>query len=262
MHCGYLIYTNIKYLHLAQVLVDSLMEFSNYPIEITTTGFDFPKKDARIINKRHDETDKYFSDVCYFKNLYMAAITDFDVSVVLDADMVVNTNIDDLMELAIAHPRPYTLNAGHGCDPHNQEEGMEYAGVKVKSMPYVYSTYFSCSESKPFLKECWELSQTWKRNHFIPPNTGESILNIMLWANKVTEQVNCWLPYIDVFSHYISQGNEPTPLDSYYEGKELSYHVWHGQKDEVKAREMLNILRWQYQGNPLLKIKPRLLKHE
>jgi hypothetical protein len=80
----------------------------------------------------------------------------------------------------------------------------------------------------------------------------------MLWLHGVEEQTNCWLPYIDVLPHYFSEG--PNPLESYYAGKKLSYHVWHGQKDVDKARALFERLKTQDTNNSLLKIKPEVIK--
>jgi hypothetical protein len=260
VNCGYIIYSDAKYFPLAEVLIDSLLQFSKYPIEITTTGMDIEKKHARLTNKRADDilTD-HFSEVCYFKNLKMATLSSFEVGVVLDADIVANKNVDDLMDLAIANRRCYTLHAGHGCDPNNQHETMWRLGVRKKSMPYVYSTYFFCNESKPFLKDCWDLSQKWKSENFIPPNTGEAVLNCMLWKEKVVEQVSCWLPYIDTLSYYLSEGRESNPLTGYYSRVHVSYNVFHGQKKADNAREIFTLLQ-KNDNNPMLNIKPRMVK--
>lgn len=259
MNDGWLIYTNENYAGVASVLVTGLLEFSEYDIHIITTGYDFPITNSRVKCRRDDSVDvKHFSEVCYYKNLCLGSVCDLDHYVILDADMVPNVIVDDLMKLATINNRSYPLHAGHGCDPNNQEESMRRLGVTQKSMPYVYSTYMGGKSCQEFLSECWRLSQEWKCDHYIPPNTGENILNCMLWKRGVTEQTNCWLPYVDTIPHYLSCGKEKNPLEGYYAGKALSYHFFHGYKDVTRATSLLEALRSQDMDNPLLDIRPRL----
>jgi len=256
---GWVTFSTLKYADLMNVLIDSLLEFSKYPVEVFTSDYSLSIKNPRVINHRLD-VPQNFTDICYTKNLVIATKTQFDKCAVIDADMIANKNCDDILEFAEEVGTKYfPLCAAHGCDPDNQKPTMERLGIEYKSLPYGFSTYVSCKEAKPFFEECFAIVKKWRYQDFVPANTGETMINCMLWKMQIKEQMNCWIPYIDVLPHYLQGTMDQHPLIGYYEGKELSYQFWHGEKNAERARKYFE--RLKESNNELLNVKPRLLRY-
>jgi hypothetical protein len=81
----------------------------------------------------------------------------------------------------------------------------------------------------------------------------------MLWKKEVKEQMNCFLPYVDVLPHYLQGTMDRHPLIGYYEGKALSYHFWHGEKNAGRSRK--NFEKLKASNSDLLMVKPRMLRY-
>jgi hypothetical protein len=255
---GWVTFATQKYADLLNVLIDSLLEFSKYPIEVFSSGYDL-KSGGNVVSKRFDVPDN-FTDICYAKNLLLPIKTESDVCAVIDCDMIANKNCDDVLDFTEEiGSHEYPICSAHGQDPNNQAPTMARLGVEYKSMPYVYSTYLSCNSARPFFEDSFALVKQWRYQDFVPANTGETMINCMLWKRGVKEQTNCWIPHVDVLPHYLQGTMDRHPLVGYYEGKALSYQFWHGEKNADKARK--NFEKLKASNSDLLMVKPRLLKY-
>lgn len=244
MNAGFISFCDAKYAPLMQVLIDGLQNFSDKPIEIFGINMSRnPFKNTNVVFRPAPMKDGGFNRICYMK-IYASLNTNFDFSVMLDADMVPNRNVDELVTFAIANAKKYPLNAGHGKDPDNQAETMTRVGAVSKSMPYVHATYCMSKESKPFWEEAQRYVDEFIKIGFWPSNADETIINSLLWKYGVTKQMSTFDPTYQIFDLY-KKGltYKEGPLAGYYEGKHLTYHIFHGCKDVEKAKGISNELR-------------------
>lgn len=237
MNEGYVVFVNEHpiYLSLANILVESVLSFSSKPIEVFSINFDYKHSNSRVLNRRINLNNVTFETICYSK-LYSSLNSSFDYGIQLDSDFIITKKMDLLFEDA-RKVGLLPLGSLHPQDPENQQEIMNHLGVVKKSQPYIHATYLFSKESKPFLKECYDISQNFLKKRIVPPNYDETILNVMLWKHNATE----WVSTYDIYYEIFLKGFNP-PYGGYPSNFNLNFYSCHGLKDPSQARDVLNNL--------------------
>jgi hypothetical protein len=236
MKNGYVTFVNDNpiYLKLCDILVESVINFSENPIEVFSINFDYKHSSEKVISRRIDLQTVGFETICYSK-LYSSINTSFDKAVQLDADFIITKQMDKLFDL-IDDDLKLPLCSLHNEDPNNQKNIMDILGVNNKSQYYVHGTYLFSKQTKDFLKECYDFSQYCLKNQILPENFDETILNVMLWKNKTT---NSWVyPYDIWYDVFINPEN-----NGYPESYDLKYYSSHGCKDPEFANQIFNKIK-------------------
>jgi hypothetical protein len=258
MNKGFVTFSDQKYLPLLEVLLDGLDTISAYPVEVFTTGFTLKNRWSKV---RAYRVHTKFTSIFQLK-IYAASRSSFDYAVMLDADSVPNLNADKLIEAAELFERPYPLMTKHGCPPQNWHALMKRLGVKTETLPYGQATFLFSKSSRPFMTECDRIFTKLMEEEHWPPNWDETLLNVMLWRANASAQVNAFNCFEGVSTSYF-EGELPDFYKIYYASAALSYHIFHGQKDATKARELLERVKGQDPNNPrtreLLSIPVQLL---
>lgn len=190
-----------NYKNLGQVLIQSVLHFSKYPIVVMlqegTPSLD-PEYlgNSRIILKNMTKCDGH-SYFCKMQAILQSGIRH---GVWADTDaVVINRRVDQLFDMIKKHKKPFPLMPRHpGPDPQNEGPCMDQLHVKSKSMPYVHAAVVIFNpESRGFIEEVWNARHICAHN-----NWDETALNVMMWKNNVTEFA-CFLePYFDHFEQF------------------------------------------------------------
>lgn len=238
MKQGYVTFVddNPTYLQLTNILVESVINFSNYPIEVFAINSEYKHSSNRVISRKIDVQEKNYGTICYSK-LYSSFNSGFDYGIQLDSDFIITKDMDKLFEDAkTINLTP--LGSLHPSDPNNQQGMMEYLGVSQKTQPYVHATYLFSNSCKPFLEECYNVSQEILSNgKDNPPNYDETIYNSMLWKYGSNRWVDCYDPYFDLFLN-----RDKKEQHGYGWMQNINFYSCHGIKDPSFAKNVLEDL--------------------
>jgi glycosyltransferase involved in cell wall biosynthesis len=216
----YVTHTTKNYRTTTFGLIESILEYSQYPIVVFTVNFninevtnpfkgnenviffemknDFLPDEAKMLDTEHgkyvDRTVQQTYKILSVKA--KALLKAFDMGVVegvyLDSDSVVRYNVDDLMKYT-KDVKGYPLLTRGVYDfilgPEGQYDVerpmMDYFGVKERSMPYVQSNIVV------FTNECRQFMEDWKEmcddetvlKNFKEwaPMQDETVVNVLLW---------------------------------------------------------------------------------
>lgn len=234
---GYNIFidTNPVYLELMNILIESILAFSNKDIEVFSINSDYKHSSNRITNYRVNLPEVNFATICYTK-IYASLNSSFDFGIQLDGDFIITKEMDKLFEDAKTITNT-PLGSLHPSDPNNQFQLMKYLGVTRKTQPYVHATYLYSKDCKPFFQECYDLSQYLYKNNFNPPNYDETILNTMLWKYGSKRFVDTYDPY---FGYFLDKTKKEEHGYDFIEN--VNFYSCHGIKDPIFAREVFNKL--------------------
>jgi hypothetical protein len=234
MSQGYVTFINDNpnYLKLLDILIESVILFSENPIEVFSINFDYNHSSDKVISRRVDVDKVGFDTICYSK-LYSSINTSFDYSVQLDADFILTKHMDKLFD-EVKNVKHLPVCSLHTLDPNNQQNIMNSLNVHEKTQPYVHGTYLFSNETKDFFKECYDFSQFCLKNNILPSNYDETILNVMLWKHKAT---NNWIyPYDIWYETFL----DPNQRFGYTSDFDLKFYSSHGCKDYEIAKNILN----------------------
>lgn len=227
---------NPKYLELLDTLIESVLLFSEKKIEVFSINFDYKHSSDRVLTKRINISDKNFATICYSK-LYSSVNCSFDYGIQLDGDFIITKEMDKLF-LETKKIKSTPLGSLHPEDPNNQKNIMDYLSVGKKTQPYVHATYLFNNNCKPFLEECYKLSQELTKKNIFPYNYDETILNVMLWKYNSNEWVDTYDPYYEFF---IDRDEKKIP--NYKWMNNVNFYSCHGIKDPQYAKQILNKLK-------------------
>ena len=248
MDCGFVTFADERYMPLVEVLARGLLEVSDHPLEVFAIDCDAPTGYANVVPRRVALGTRDLWQVWYVK-LLAALSSDFDAGVMIDADMVPNLHVDELVDLARQAVQSYPLCSAHPLDQRNQRNVMRELGVRRKSMPYVHATYLFSAQCREFFRECRSVARSLTEKGIRPANADETLLNVMLWKHRVARQVNHYDPYFAGIDDYLADR-----FEFWDEGDsswtEASFHLFHGEKQVEGARALLErVLRQRGTGS-------------
>lgn len=242
---GYVTFVNNnkKYIRLTDILIESILLFSKYEVEIFSINFDYKYKeenDKIIYRKIICDDESSFESIAYnkFISIYDSF---FDYGIFVDSDCIITPNTDILFEyidklidvpLAPYHPSQYI------------NEGIKYImrvlDIKKDTQPYVHNATFLFSNScKKFFKECHDVSQYLLKNKIRPINADETIMNVMLWKyEKTNSYIDCYDPYYKYFTKEVDNKE--------YEKIKVNKYVCHGCKDYLESEKILEKIKNNY----------------
>jgi hypothetical protein len=112
---------------------------------------------------------------------------------------------------------------------------MDILGVKEKSMPYIHAHMLFSYKCMDFIKEWYNLCLSYG---VYACNFDETILNVLFWKYGIHDYVNVYDPYFESIRAY-EKNEEPEG----YKGLKIDYYMFHGCKNPVDARKVLNKLK-------------------
>ena len=248
---GFITYANHEFKDVLLLLLEGLAHFSSHPVCVVALDSEIEKAVAdfaNVISQRRPSPKG--SEEMFRAKLQAAVDSPFDKSVLLDADNVPNRDVDALFEIP-SEKFHYPLAPRHGCDPQNQAEIMKCLGCVAKTMPYVQANYVFGPRGKEFLAE--RVLPSYEKLLECPVdnmNYDETVLNVELWKAGAIYSLNSFNQFHETFDHW--ERGEPFNawhvMADYYPKDVISYQVFHGAKDPVRARNMLDKLKAKENG--------------
>jgi hypothetical protein len=236
MKKGFVTFVNAhpNYCALNDILIESVLSFTDLPIEVNSINFDFKHSSQRVHCKRIDVQTEDYANICYAKTT-ASLNTSFDIALQLDSDMIITKEAVGLLSLIQPDER-FVLGSLHPHDPCNQTNIMSYYGINEKTQPYIHATYLFTKNSKDFLSEVKEMQNHLMKKGITPINFDETILNCALWKhNRKTCFTDCFDPYFEVFSEFTT---DKLLSDGYGTLSKVKRLICHGCKDPVVAKNI------------------------
>jgi len=179
MKKGFVTFLTPNYESISKVLVDSVLEFSKYPIIVC--GVDYLPSfinHERVIFKKIINPNSSIM----FQKLNCILSSGIKKGIYLEADDIVNYKIDELFNSCPTGEFPTAPT--HPLDPNNQKKFMEILGVKRKSQKYVHGHILFNNKCLPFIQECYDVALKLYDSGL---RSDEMLFNIMLWKYKRTD---------------------------------------------------------------------------
>ena len=189
MYKGYIIFLTESWLPIVSNLIDTVISFSIYDIEVNCINFNYNFNNHRIKTKTIKLNDTSFFNITMCK-LIATINSDFDIALILDGDMIVTPEIDKIFNDNEERIKKYKcpLFAKH---PHNPFDKWNHIIDKMTKEPphmkWVYSNYLFTKEQKWFFQEALNYMNNIPHNeqNFYYPVPEESVLNALLIKYKV-----------------------------------------------------------------------------
>jgi len=240
---------NEKYLKLNDILIESILHFTDLEVEVNAINFDFCHNSDRVISKRINLNQENFATICYAK-ISSSLTSNFDIGLQLDADMIVTPDIVKVFDM-IEENHSFIKGSRHpwnGPFSRSHFETLQRVGGNKITQPYIHATYLFTKNSKNFLQEALDNAFAMHKDNFHPVNFDETILNCLLWKYEKEDCfVDCYDPYFEVFKSKIGMKTEQrfdhrlpyTDIENF----PVNFYLSHGCKDPIEARSILNTLR-------------------
>jgi hypothetical protein len=239
---------NPKYLALLTNLLDSVHYFSTRPIIAYGIDVDLNlniSRYPRLIKRRLNRVD--CGPSIYFCKIHAIIESKLDYGVHLEADSVVNWNVDLLFDVVHQWPYPYPLAPRHPGDPVNYRGFLTKFGLNLNSrtIPYTHAQYSWNYRAYPFFRQALNYM---RKGYFSGANYDETGVNILLWEMKADHT----LCKIDPFHSY---------LPAYESNKKLckefchtAFILIHGSKDATRMRDVFERLK-KHVGSPFIQTR-------
>ncbi|CAF1341889.1 unnamed protein product, partial [Didymodactylos carnosus] len=153
---AFIVFVDCKrpYLELLDILLDSIHLFSTRPVIVW--GLDLKLK---VNRKKHPRVIVKSTSVricgpysIYSCKLYAMVHSGVSYGVQLEADSVVNYNIDILFDVLPKWPYDFPLAPRHPDDPNNYWHFMKQFGVTKRTTPYIHGLFIFTYRAYPFLQ--------------------------------------------------------------------------------------------------------------
>lgn len=241
---GFVIFCNKTYLPMVMNLVESVLLFSKYNIELFCIHFDYDFNNPRIKTIRLSIPNENFFNITKCKIIATIQST-FDYALLLDGDMIVTKEIDNIFD--DNEQKIYTVNYPLFCKhPHNPMERWKHITSNISKlkpkMKWVYSVYLFTTHQKWFFKETLDIMNKITQNneeHLYATVPEEGIMNGLLTKYQINDDMGyCYHVngYKDVVDYYI-HGNENgrKHIESVYQGCPVKLYAFHSH--DIKNTE-------------------------
>lgn len=233
------------YLALLSNLLDSVHYFSNRPIIAYGIDVDLDidtAKYPRLIKRRLSRKDCGKS--IYFCKIHAIIESKLDYGVHLEADSVVNWNVDILFDVVHRWPYPLPLAPRHPGDPKNYKSFLRNFKLNYNSrtIPYTHAQFSWNYRAYPFFRHALNHMH---QGHFFGANFDETGINILLWKAKANHTLCKIDPYFTYLSSYESQQKICK------EFCHTAFILLHGGKDVKTMREVFERLK-KHAGSPFI----------
>ena len=236
---------NPTYLALLTNLLDSVHYFSTRPIIAYGIDVDLnidSNKYPRLIKRRLSRKDCGRS--IFFCKIHAIIESKLNYGVHLEADSVVNWNVDVLFDVIHQWPYPLPLAPRHPADPQNYVKFLKIFKLNLndRTTPYIHAQFSWNYRAYPFFRQALNLM---RQGHFLGANYDETGINILLWKANA----NHTLCKIDPYHSYLTVYESPPKICQ--EFCHTAFILIHGSKDAVKMRGVFKRLK-NYTGSPFI----------
>jgi hypothetical protein len=250
---GFNTFCTRSHLPLVQVLADSICQFSKYPITINCLNFKYDFNHPKIISKTID-TNKIYNLNCIYRHKWSTLLdSDYDITTMLDADMVVLPDIDQIFEdnkfniadsqvpLFAKHPHNPFDNPMHSDSLYRM---MAMITSNKPKMPYVYASGLIHKNHLYFVKNLVDIIDWFVSNNINPYIEDEGLLNCLLSKYEIAHSLDYnYFPNYTLYNDYITNTID-TSNEMYNtytrHACPVKFYAFHGCKDPSVARLILD----------------------
>ena len=234
-----------RYLALLTNLLDSVHFFSTRPIIAYGIDVDLnvdSSKYPRLIKRRLSQQDCGKS--IFFCKIHAMIESQVDYGVHLEADSVVNWDVDVLFDVVRRWPYPLPLAPRHPDDPVNYRHFLKKFRMNLESRTtaYVHAQFSWNYRAYPFLRRTLKLM---RQDQFLGANFDETAVNILLWRAKANHTLCKIDPYISYLSAY--ETNEKKCLKYCHS----AFILPHGSKNPQDFQDIFKRLK-KHAGSPYI----------
>ena len=184
MYKGFVIFLTENWKEIIYNLINSVLEFSVYDIEVNCINFTHNFNNSRIKTKTITMENCDFFNITKCK-LISTINSNFDIGLILDGDMLVTPEIDNIFKDNEIRIQNYKcpLFAKHPHNPFNQYMHIISKIIsKSPKMNWVYSNYLFTKQQKWFFQEAIDYmnSVAYCTHYLYLPVPEESVLNALL----------------------------------------------------------------------------------
>lgn len=233
---GFAILTDAAYLGLAEVLVAGLLKFTEAPVFVLGVNCRVPAQE-RVYTSLMNIAEPSYHAICRAK-FDLIKHCPFESFVMLDADMVPNWNVGELLELAQrAWEFPVLLKYPMADDPNTDRLTVNGKLSHSQSGVIVFSR-LACSQWPGYGGHPdYYLNALKAKDQKGDPYLDEPIFNALLARLGANLQLSYCCPRWEAFHTYVTGAD--TDLLNVYPNAPTTWHLFHGCKDVMKAREIL-----------------------
>jgi len=253
MNRGFLIVVNNSdlYKNLSDILIESILEFTDLPIDYVTINFDRNFNNKRISSRKIVLNNECNENI-YYTKIQAARTSKLSEGFLVDVDAVVTPLVTEVFK-SLDRINDSILCPLHPQDPHNQLALMNILNIQEKTQPYVHASCFLFShKSAAFYRKFFDMYSIVKamnlNDRAYYANYDETFINLIYWKEKRKDTfLDCCDPFFEyAFSNEDYSSNYPKSIgDVEFKIKE---YVWHGCKDVARARLLLNKVRQKYES--------------
>jgi hypothetical protein len=249
MKIGFATFCTENFKEILNCLIESVLEFSKYEITVFSINFDYLHENNRVKSKRIDLDILDYYNICKVK-IISSLENDYDVGLILDADMIVTKEIDEIFNenLNRVIDSDFPLFAKHPHNPFNSNPHTLYVvrqyTDKPPKMKYVFASYLFSNKNKWFLQEVLD-----EMNKTHVGGEDEIIINSLLAKYQVDYDIGYnYLPngtsnlVNDYLTNQISDELRGTYLQYDCPVKFYIFHG-HGCKDPNVMKEWINLIK-------------------
>ncbi|CAF3576061.1 unnamed protein product [Rotaria socialis] len=236
---------NPEYLALLTNVLDTVHLFSTRPIIAYGVDVDLDLdtvKYPRLIKRRLSQKD--CGPSIYFCKIYAIVESQVDYGIYIEADTLVNWNVDILFDVLHRWPYPLPLAPRHPDDPNNYLNFLTQfkLGLKNRTTPYIHAHILWNYRAYPFLQRAVNLL---RQGQFMGANFDETAINILLWQAKSNHTLCKVDPYVSYLSSYeLSEQICKTYCHT-------AYILIHGAKDPTDMANIIVRLK-NHTGSPFV----------
>ncbi len=233
---AFVTFATANYFGILEVLIDSIHEFSNRPVIVYGVNATVPFSKERFPRMIKRRIDLKPGESVYDSKARVIMNCGIKFGVYLDADIVVNKNIDVLFDYTRMVEK-FPLCSIHPQDPNDQQVAMDKMGVTEKSMPYIHTAYLVFSDKcMDIIREWYDVSLKYSR---LVRHTDETMLNVVLWKHGNTQYLPVHEPFYEAINYYEQGKALPYfPIDW-----KVHCDMFHGCKDPKFAADILRRLK-------------------
>jgi hypothetical protein len=186
---GYVIFLTKDWLPIVQNLIESVLLFSKYKIEINCINFNYDFTNERIKSNLINLDNPDFFNITKCK-IISTINSEFDIGLILDGDMIVTKDIDKIFSDNEHRIKKcdFPLFAKHPHNPFDRYRHItSFVSNSQNKMKWVYSNYLFAKHHKWFFTETLNYMNSIPENQhdFFYPVPEESILNALLSKYEV-----------------------------------------------------------------------------
>lgn len=250
---GFNTFCTSSHLPLVQVLADSICAFSKHSITINCLNFEYDFKHPQIISKTIN-TNKIYNLNCIYRYKWSTLLnSEYDITTMLDADMIALPDIDQIFEdnilnisdsqapLFAKHPHNPFDNPMHSDSLYRM---MSMITSNKPKMPYVYASGLVHKNHHDFIQNLVDIIDWFVSKNINPYIEDEGLLNCLLSKYEIANSLDYnYFPNFTLYKDYLMDSIDTSQemYNTYTRHScPVQFYSLHGCKDPSIARLIFN----------------------